>query len=185
LNHGALEADCADLDHRRMMRDRLAERLSVEQGFTLVEVLVVIILVGILASIALAVFLTQLDKGRDSGAKSNVTNLARLVQVCNAGRPDPEDFRTCSTQADLGERSIPIDPAAPGLAAGDCGDGDPGSVQAGSARVALAGRRCFVVVGASKSGNKFWYVKHDDGSVVRDCTTRGVNGCPSDGTWAG
>jgi prepilin-type N-terminal cleavage/methylation domain-containing protein len=185
LNHGSLEADGADLDHPRMMRQRLAKRLSHERGFTLVEVLVIIIIVGILASIALAVFLNQQDKGRDSGAKSNVTNLAHLVLVCNSGHPDPEDFRNCSTQADLGEGSIPIDPTAPGTSAGDCGDGDPGSVQAGLARVALAGRDCFVVVGASKSGNKFWYVKHDDGSVFRDCTTRGVNGCPTDGVWAG
>jgi hypothetical protein len=36
-----------------------------------------------------------------------------------------------------------------------------------------------------ESGNVFWYVKHDDGSVSRNCTTHGVNGCPSSGEWAG
>jgi hypothetical protein len=53
------------------------------------------------------------------------------------------------------------------------------------ARVAFAGKDCFVVVGASKSNNKFWYVKHNDGTVFRNCTTAGVGGCPSNGLWAG
>jgi prepilin-type N-terminal cleavage/methylation domain-containing protein len=184
LNHGQLERDVSDADHGRlMMRHRIARRLAGERGFTLIELLVVVILVGILASIALAVFLNQQDKGRDSGAKSDVNNLARLVQACNAGR-DVDDFRSCDTEADL-EATIPIDPAAPTAVSGDCGDGDPGAVLQARARVAMAGKECFVVVGMSKSGNKFWFVKHDDGDVVRDCTTHGVNGCPPDGDWAG
>lgn len=168
-----------------MMLQALRARLAVERGFTLVEVLVVMILVGILAAIALAVFLNQEDKGRDAGAKSNVTNLVRLVQVCNAGRQVTDDFRDCDTQSEIGDNSIPMDPTAPAPPSSECSNSDPGSVELGMARVAVAGKACFVVVGASKSGNKFWYVKHEDGSVFRDCATHGVNGCPTDGVWAG
>jgi type IV pilus assembly protein PilA len=171
-----------------MMRHRLAARASDERGYTLIELLVVIILVGILAAIALAVFLNQQDKGRDASAKSNVNNLVHLVQACNAGRQDTEDFRDCDTEAEIGTTGLPIDGTAPTAAGADCGDGvaDPGAVAEEKVRVAVSGKDCFVVVGMSKSGNKFWYVKRNDGTVTRNCgPTHGVNGCPTDGGWAG
>jgi type IV pilus assembly protein PilA len=186
LHDGELERDASDRDHvTAMMRHRRLARVADERGYTLIELLVVMILIGILAAIALAVFLNQQDKGRDSSAKSNVNNLSRIVQACNAGRMDVEDFRNCDTQAELKENNIPIDTTAPVDPGGDCANSDPGPVTAGEARVAVAGQDCFVVVGASKSGNRFWYVKHNDGSVARDCITHGVNGCPTDGDWAG
>ena len=50
-------------------------------GFTLIELLVVIIIIGILAAIAIPVFLNQRQKGYDAQAKSDARNLATLEET--------------------------------------------------------------------------------------------------------
>ena len=47
-----------------------------DEGFTLIELLVVIIIIGILAAIAIPVFLNQRKKGWDSAVKSDLRNAA-------------------------------------------------------------------------------------------------------------
>ena len=57
------------------------QKISRQAGFTMIELIVVIVVIAMLSTIAVAVFRNHLQRGRDSFRKSTVDTIATLVRL--------------------------------------------------------------------------------------------------------
>jgi type IV pilus assembly protein PilA len=132
-------------------------RLRDHRGFTLIELMVVILIIGILAAIALPAFLNQRTKAQDTEAKSAVRNARVTLETFHTDRS------TYDTDAATLRDMEPALSNAPNLV-----------VSGGPTTFSIA-----VDSRAVNGGGAFTMVLGADGDVVRDCSNPGKGGCRS------
>lgn len=151
------------------MLTRLRERAGSESGFTLVELLVVMLILGILAAIAIPSFFNQRDKARDADAKT----LVRTAQTAT------ETYAT-----DNGGSYAGVTPALLIGIEEVLNEADLTAPENGDAlSVTSTADTYTVTVDSTNTPNDFSISRAANGTVTLTCTVAASDGCPTGGSW--
>lgn len=143
------------------MIQKLRARAAGESGFTLVELLVVMLILGLLAAIAIPAFFNQREKAQDSDAKE----AAHTAQVA---------IETYST--DNGGSYAAADPAALDALEETLTNAD---------YTVTSDATSYTVTVTSDTGNTFSIARASGGGLTYPCTADGQGGCPAGASWSG
>ena len=149
------------------MMKRISAKGRAEDGFTVIELLVVVLIIGILAAIALPSFLNQKNKAIDASAKE----LAHSAQIA------AESYATDHSGSYVGLN-------ATGLAQYDA------TIQTSSSNgpyvksVTNATASGYTVTTATATGSEQFSITRSNGATTRSCTpSTGVQGGCTNGSW--
>ena len=144
------------------------DRSAREDGFSLIELLVVVLVLGLLVAMAIPSFIGQRAKASDAQAKSNVLATQRAMETYYTDHESYADANmNPSSDPDSLLRLEPTlaDPPSPSIVA-----------QNNSSYT-------LEVTSNSQPPVTFRLRRRTTGEVVRTCTPADTGGCPTDGDW--
>jgi type IV pilus assembly protein PilA len=135
-------------------------KMREEEGFTLIELLVVMIIIGILAAIAIPLFLNQRKNAVDASVKSDLRTLANEME---SQYTDAQAYPTSITQASAGA-AVTVGTSTVRVSAGN------------SFTMALnTAKDAFCLVGSDTKATHSWVYVSSQGGLQPAATTA----CPS------